>query len=442
MSQHNTLNSELLTLDTVVSKSMSFIIPSYQRPYVWQAHDIQKLFNDICNACLNNEQEYFIGTVLSAPKQSAGAEEHPCYELIDGQQRTTTLMLIAIAFSDLGLKHPITDISMFKGQSRLQFTIRDQVQKFLLESSTSAHSRKTQIPDAPYLKHLVIGLQVLRGLIKALPEIQTKDQPTQQNLADYLYSRVCWVNNVVPTGLDLNQLFTTMNTAGVQLEASDILKARLLKRIYSNKAEYEAIWLCCQSMNQYFEDNVKRRFTNSDWQNIQYGDFVTYDPERFCLKPAERNERDSIEQGRTRSDKPEGLSIAELAEEVAVPQFDSGNNQKSKETATLDGEIRCRSIISFPLLQLHTLRIYKARQGISHGKFISESWVPESLLGENSSYSNQDAAKKEIDFQRKPDFDALKLRALFKDASEIKNGLTVCDIRRHRNKMIQLLTEH
>lgn len=705
MRQHNALNSELLTLQQVNDGKLSFIIPSYQRPYVWREEDIAKLFDDICNACSHGENEYFIGTVLSAGSATSHQKETeaPCYELIDGQQRTTTLMLMAIALAESGVAHPIVDIPFIghcEDQPRLRFAIRDQVQK-LIQQFVFKTQPETELDSSdPYLSHLNVGLKVLRSRIQRLPDndrdskakSDTNDKavsmPSRSELAQYLYKKVCWVNNIVPTGLDLNRLFTTMNTAGVQLEASDILKAKLLKKISTQKAEYEAIWLCCQPMTRYFERNVKRRFTGSDWQNIQYQDFATYAPERFRLAPIETNGSEPKEQGSS-MDKSKGLTIAELAKESFVPKQQSGKDQNNEEAENSDDDdIKCRSIIGFPLLLLHALRIFRASQSnlpetlqgdiqhrlhskyllknfdnfvktateaqvkaffetlwqvrfhfddqvikreiLADGKegelvlstvsrsvsgdsvsfsresvtvnalsqlqsvryytgeqsaqywltpFIArlitapqelgtrtgskafkssqalleridnqlslttltqkeasfaqarsdvqpiplQKWKEKKLYflqargvrfehywfykleyllwkkmkndesqledaevskfrsyrirsknsvehvhaqndenkrqlkrhildsfgnlvllspGENSSYSNQDAAKKEIDFQRKPDFDALKLRTLFKDASDIKNGLTVCDIRRHRNKMLQLLSDH
>lgn len=386
----HTLQSELLTLQQVNDEKLSFIIPSYQRPYVWQKEDINKLFDDICNACSHREGEYFIGTVLSA--RSAGenqaAPDAHCYELIDGQQRTTTLMLIAIALAKQGVAHPIVDIPFFekcKDHPRLRFAVRDQVQRLFQQFVFDTKEEAAIDYADPYLKHLNVGLKVLSSRIKELPddiaaansrENSRNDKsltpPSRKELADYIYKKVCWVNNIVPTGLDLNRLFTTMNTAGVQLEASDILKAQLLKKIQSQKAEYEAIWLCCQPMSQYFERNVKRRFQGTQWTQVGYKDFATYDPERFRLTTAEHSETDPKGQGHS-SNKPEGLTIAQLAA-ISSSQPDDSKGKNIKGTAKPDDDdtLQCRSIIGFPLLLLHALRIFKA----------SQSNLPEALQGD------------------------------------------------------------
>ncbi|WP_368660663.1 GmrSD restriction endonuclease domain-containing protein [Escherichia fergusonii] len=62
--------------------------------------------------------------------------------------------------------------------------------------------------------------------------------------------------------------------------------------------------------------------------------------------------------------------------------------------------------------------------------------------GDNSSYSNQSVAKKKADFEAKPRFDSLKLRAIFRSKTNFDEGWTEKNIKNHKNAMIQLLTEH
>ena len=99
MDKEQGVKTEILTLETVLNKGYQFSIPSYQRPYVWSDDDVLLLFNDITDACFAGDKNYFIGTVLSSLLEQ---NTHKIYELIDGQQRTTTLMLIAIAFKTAG----------------------------------------------------------------------------------------------------------------------------------------------------------------------------------------------------------------------------------------------------------------------------------------------------------------------------------------------------
>ena len=95
------VNSELMTLQNIADKNYQFVIPSYQRPYVWPDSDVLKLFEDIEKAWQAKERLYFIGTILTAEQNPT--ENTRILELIDGQQRTTTLVLIALAFRKVGI---------------------------------------------------------------------------------------------------------------------------------------------------------------------------------------------------------------------------------------------------------------------------------------------------------------------------------------------------
>lgn len=132
------VDTQVLTLSFINEHNYMFSIPSYQRPYVWPDEDVLKLINDINNARIAKDDNYFIGTVLTSKQTDNGIN---VYELIDGQQRTTTLMLIALAFKKVGVLSPLADVSTFDKQPRLQFSIRDQVQQLLGSLAIRANLR-------------------------------------------------------------------------------------------------------------------------------------------------------------------------------------------------------------------------------------------------------------------------------------------------------------
>lgn len=89
----NDIQPSLQTVEQYFSKS-EFYIPSYQRPYAWQVAQCDQLIEDINQHMENfdkdSQDNYFFGAVLIA--QESG-EDHDV-TLIDGQQRTTTFMLL------------------------------------------------------------------------------------------------------------------------------------------------------------------------------------------------------------------------------------------------------------------------------------------------------------------------------------------------------------
>lgn len=309
------------------------------------------LFRDIKEACRLKEPNYFIGTILSSRIEQDGER---IYELIDGQQRTTTLMLMTIAFKYVGIKSDLAELAVYtssdgEDKPRLQFSIREQVQQLL---GGLAGLKNYQVPsketiaDNAYLKQMGVALDVLT---KEVEKLKSDDVVSAEAMGDYLYRQVQWVNNIVPTQMDLNRLFATMNTAGIQLEQADILKAKLFKHIHTDKAQYDAMWVACEHLENYFERNVRKVFPNADWYHIEPEHLASFDAERFIAKD------ETIEA-------LPGLSIAELASQVNASSIPDNTKQEKFEIEDLDDveTVNCRPIIKFPLLLIHAYRVYLA----------------------------------------------------------------------------------
>ncbi|MBM7070663.1 DUF262 domain-containing protein [Shewanella sp. 202IG2-18] len=341
ITQKDLVKSQVLTLEKTYEQGYQFSIPSYQRPYVWSDEAVLKLFDDICKAQNECESSYFIGTVLTSTHQLGNGEK--IYELIDGQQRTTTLMLIAIAFKMAGVDAKITHVPKLNQKPRLQFDIREQVQQLLgnfagLKEFTSPSSE--EINKDEYLNRIYAALAVLKQRISSLADDK------QKSVADYIFSSVQWVNNTVPVSMDLNRLFATMNTSGIQLEQTDILKSKLLERIKSDKSVYESMWSACEHMDNYFEKNLRNLFPNADWNSIEFESLVTFKSELFAV---DKSTKESTE----------GLTIAELIREEPKPEH---AKSKSSNAVEITAEtVYCRPIINFSLLLIHTYRIHLAQ---------------------------------------------------------------------------------
>lgn len=330
-------------------QGIALTIPSYQRPYVWPSDDVEKLLDQIILASAVDEHgqcaqpQYFIGTVLTsqvAPGPSSAAAM--TYELIDGQQRMTTLMVLALAFCALVPDSPLRSLVVLGNAPRLTFNIREEVQARLSAWAGLTEGAAADEKDAqnPYLKHLCAARKAASDRLKKLH--LEKGHEALQRVGHYLFYQVTWVNNVMPVGMDLNKLFATLNTSGVQLEQTDILKARLMARINHHRASYEGIWQACENMGGYFEKNLRDIFKQTDWGVLKFNDLAAYSREHFSIeRPAA-----GTQPGRTIS------QISSMKNLVAA-----------SPDAKDDDEARYQSIISFGLLLMHAYRIYRQRTG-------------------------------------------------------------------------------
>jgi uncharacterized protein with ParB-like and HNH nuclease domain len=97
------LNVDQKTISDLLSdKRSDFLIPDYQRPYAWNEEQCQALWDDIFvfsfpnndYEAFDDNDEYFLGSIVTFKNDNGKSE------VIDGQQRLTTLMLMLRAFYD------------------------------------------------------------------------------------------------------------------------------------------------------------------------------------------------------------------------------------------------------------------------------------------------------------------------------------------------------
>ena len=139
------IDSDKLIVKDVFTKW--FRIPEYQRPYVWDKDQVTELLDDVMQARASNpDSQYFLGSlVLRRNSKEEGTTKYEEYDLLDGQQRLTTLFLITAVIRDLtedkGLKQTCEEAIFQKENKysgtperlRIVFDIRDQVKEFIKE---------------------------------------------------------------------------------------------------------------------------------------------------------------------------------------------------------------------------------------------------------------------------------------------------------------------
>lgn len=341
--------SQVQTADALRLNKVELVIPSYQRPYVWSSDDVLALLNQIIDACIKGDAHYYIGTVLTSrlPRRK-GSAANVTYELIDGQQRMTTLLVLALAFYEVSPSPRLKALAVLGETPRLVFAIREEVQAQLaIWAGLSDDERAVDLDEKPYLKHLVAAHKTAKDRLQMLRRERGPD--CLAAVEAFLLQRVKWVNNIMPAEMDLNDLFATLNTSGIQLEQTDILKARLMDKISHHRSCYEGIWQACEDMDSYFERSVARVFPNAPWNRMRFTDLEVYSRDTFFLeRPAE---------GRGN-----GLTIAEIStKRVPRDDLDLTPVKDTEDDDRDEGSVQ--SIISFGSLLLHTYRIYRHQHG-------------------------------------------------------------------------------
>jgi len=369
-----------------------FLIPTYQRPYVWRDEQVHRLLDDFWSAYEREDPHYFIGAILTS------AIDDQEEELIDGQQRFITLWLTAIAFKLLKAEADEnqainTDLTCFleiDDKLRLNFAIRKKLNDYLsllLKDETIASRKYPQeeIEKNDYLIHVANAVSTIKGKIDSL------DTNQKGSFGDYIFEKVQFVKNTAPSNMNLNKLFATMNSTGIQLEQSDILKSKLLKNLKTEKELYSRIWEACENMEYYFEKNVLKLFPRTDRCEVIPTDFSDYKDEIFKYnnEGSESNQDDNS---------VEGFLLSDL---INVPEGNSAGDNEQKEicnhadSSHEDDWVHCKSIINFPQLLLHTYRIHLANSGKEdfdkpfHQNNLLQTFEPLYRIREDSETSDQ-----------------------------------------------------
>lgn len=223
-------------------KSCFYIVPDYQREYVWKEKEVQLLLDDIDEQVGSTTSEYFIGTVLVAPIEG----QRNNYEVIDGQQRLTTFFLMLCALRSLlkGEDHHalINGILTTKHttpggeiETRLKLEPRYENAGELVDliartddgpNETRAALQAADIPSFGSLNNLLNAHSLLyRSLGEKYPTVADL-----KKFWGYLASNVVFIQISADVSNAL-KIFETINERGVGLNPMDLLKNLLFTQV-------------------------------------------------------------------------------------------------------------------------------------------------------------------------------------------------------------------
>ena len=214
-------------------ETKTYMIPVYQRNYAWEEDEITALIKDVYDsACKNPKAPYYIGTLVTYKR---GDSE---YEVIDGQQRLTTIYIILKA---LGVK---------QFRNKLTYGAR--------KVSASTIQRLDDYPDLG--KEVDDGIR--NGYKFAEKAINTIVNASERKAFEqYFLHNVHIIHYSVPKDVDLNHYFEVMNSRGEQLEKHEIVKSKLSQYLKGKEvATFSRVWEACSEMNVY----IQQTFPNSD----------------------------------------------------------------------------------------------------------------------------------------------------------------------------------
>lgn len=245
----NTTNLEK-TIGQIFDGSNRYVIPLYQRNFAWRQDQVEQLLQDVYVAFQTNPKgHYFIGSLIVLKR--ANGE----YEVIDGQQRLTTLSLIT----------KILDVNK---EQRLYYDSRPEVEVFFDEFY------KSEKNDVKYTHPQVSHLKDAIGYIidADLSPDNSGVNIFTNGFKEYFKNNVYLVRVEIPADTDVASYFEIMNNRGEQLQKHEILKSLMISKLTDSdsRKEFANIWDACSQMNIPIQ-----KLFNSDQRTKYFGN--TYD---------------------------------------------------------------------------------------------------------------------------------------------------------------------
>lgn len=317
--------TELKIIDAdsnIFDADAEYVIPLYQRAYAWEDKQITQFIEDIND--VEKKAKYYIGALIVS-------KDGDQYEVVDGQQRLTTLFLLLNCLG-MNMKNSLK----FACRNKSNYTLAN-VQKIIVDDRTSLDSERLE------------G-NIQRGIRIIQEELEKRVGDGSLGIEDFKekLSRVVLYRIEVPKNTDLNRYFEIMNTRGEQLEQHDILKALLMSYLPTEKERnvFAKIWNACSDMTGYvqmhFHTKSREKIFGSEWRALPSNSWKNY--LEIAFDDNEAGEKATIE-------------------EIIQPDFEIIEDEIYDED---NNRVRFESVIEFPYFLLHVLKIYVRMNHIQH----------------------------------------------------------------------------
>jgi hypothetical protein len=219
-----------------------YIVPDYQREYVWTDKEVHQLLEDIGEQIdAGTTREYFIGTVLVSP-----TDQKNHYEVIDGQQRLTTFFLLLCALKHLFQGEP--QRQMISGLISTSYVDSDGEVRTNLklepryESAGEVMAKLVELDAEPMAVRAgiqssgITSFGSLENLVNAYSTLYRylkdnyDDTPKLKKYWGYLANNVVFIQISTDVSSAL-KIFETINERGVGLNPMDLLKNLLFTQV-------------------------------------------------------------------------------------------------------------------------------------------------------------------------------------------------------------------
>jgi len=248
MSHIQQLNINLEGIGSIL-KSRRFVVPAYQRSYAWESDHVEALLDDIKDAINNNEKEYFLGSIV-VTKSDGGR-----YEVVDGQQRLTTVSLIVSAIKEIFRDQEDEEVVQSIQKDFLSNTDRrtkekepklvlNEIDNEIFQEIIDSYSNlEGKVFKKLSHKKLIDASRFCFSFLTNMAATERDFEESLHTWLDYIESSLKVILVTAPDDSNAFVIFETLNDRGLELATSDLVKNYLFHKSAGKLEETKNRWL-------------------------------------------------------------------------------------------------------------------------------------------------------------------------------------------------------
>ncbi len=252
-------------LKNTLKEEFYYQIPIYQRPYQWTEENCKKLLDDLFEDYEEDrESDYFCGSLVLVKSDPNPKTE--IYDIVDGQQRLSTFILLAKVLADL-----YNDCLDPKNLEHLQESWKDRhTERKRLSFNTIGSNAEYDFQDAldffddPHHVSKNDENNYLKNAVCLKDYLKEKEIKDINDFIEWLYSNVKFITIICPSIDKALRIFNVLNARGLPLNATDIFKGELLKELAKEEDQKKLVsrW---NALSQKCSDNDLTMETLFSW---------------------------------------------------------------------------------------------------------------------------------------------------------------------------------
>ncbi|EOX1264534.1 DUF262 domain-containing protein [Campylobacter upsaliensis] len=226
-------------------------VPFFQRAYAWDKEQWEQLFKDLKESYKDNKKDHFLGSVIF--KQLAtNAGEGSKRSLIDGQQRLTTFSLLVKVLYECLDDEDKSDYTEYLFQKPTK-NKKPRIEHSKVDREVFA----AVLRGDDGINHLYQNEKIFQCYQYFKEQIENEKLDFRDFL-DFILESKLWVAINLEANEDEQKIFDSINTAGLRLTATDIIKNAIFAKALKIGADYEKLYKEC--WEAVFEVKENREF--------------------------------------------------------------------------------------------------------------------------------------------------------------------------------------